>query len=53
MKAIFFSRALREQIGAMHLYALPLAWQRGIGTEPPFQNPGSATANFLDMVHIE
>ena len=32
----FFFHASRGGIGATHLYALPLAWQRGIGTEPPF-----------------
>jgi len=32
----FFFRALRRQIRATHLYALPSALQRGIGTGPPF-----------------
>ena len=32
----FFFRALHGWIGATNLYALPSAWQREIGTEPPF-----------------
>jgi len=37
MKAIyFFFHASRGRIGATQLYALPSAWQCGIGTQPPF-----------------
>jgi len=43
MKGTFFPCASRGQIRATHLYVLPSAWQHGIGTKPPFQNPGSAT----------
>jgi len=39
----YFFCTSRGWIGATHLYVLPSAWQRGIETEPPFQNPGSAT----------
>jgi len=35
MKANFVFCTSRGWIGATHIYALPLAWQRGIGTEPP------------------
>jgi len=36
MKAIFIFHASHRQIRTTHLYALPSAWQHGIGTEPPF-----------------
>jgi len=45
MKANLFLRASCRRMGATHLYAL-LAWQQGIGTEPPFHNPGSATVTY-------
>ena len=32
----FFLHASRGRIGATPLFALPSAWQGGIGTEPPF-----------------
>jgi len=38
-----FFLASRGKFEATHLYVLPSAWQRGIGTKPPLQNPGSTT----------
>jgi len=43
MKAKNSFRASRGRIGDTHLYSRCLG-QRGIGNEPPFQNPESTTS---------